>query len=68
MALAVHVRAALSGDTLHIGDVVVTMSYPGMFTVTAIDAAHVTIVDRNGVSRTVVAANVRRVTRDPGAS
>jgi hypothetical protein len=58
----------LNGDTLHVGDVVVTMSYPGMFTVAAIDGAQVTIVDRDGVSRTVVAANVRRVTREPGAS
>jgi hypothetical protein len=58
----------LSSDTLHVGDIVVTMSYPGMFTVTAIDGAQVTIVGRDGVTHIVVAANVRRVTREPGAS
>lgn len=51
-----------------VGDVVVTMSYPGMFTVTHIQGDQVTIIDRNGVSRTVLTANMRRVTREPGAS
>ena len=58
----------MNDDTLRVGDVVVTMSYPGMFTVTALAGEQVTIVDANGVSRTVIAANVRRVTREPGAS
>jgi hypothetical protein len=57
----------LSGDTLRVGDVVVTMSYPGMFTVIALEGEQVTMADANGVTRTVIAANVRRVTREPGA-
>ena len=52
----------------NVGDIVVTMSYPGMFTVTAVDGDQVTIVDDNGVTRVVLSANVRRVTREPGAS
>jgi hypothetical protein len=53
---------------LTIGDIVVTMSYSGMFTVVALDGDQVVITDGNGVTRTVLSANVRRVTREPGSS
>ena len=53
---------------LKVGDVVVTMSYRGMFTVVALDGDQVTIADGTGVTQTVLTANVRRVTREPGTS
>ena len=53
---------------LTVGDIVVTMSYRGMFTVVALDGDQVVIVDDRGVTRTVLSANVRRVTREPGSA
>jgi hypothetical protein len=54
---------------LKIGDVVVTMSYPGLFTIIAIAGEDVTIVDAEGRTRLVRGSNVRRVHRDdaPGS-
>ena len=54
---------------LSLGDVVVTMSYPGLFTIVEITGDDVKIADAEGTIRTVRAANVRRVTRPnpPGA-
>lgn len=49
---------------LNIGDVVVTMSYPGLFTVVALDGDTVTISDGSARVLKVHAANVRRVERD----
>jgi len=46
------------------GDVVVTMSYPGLFTVVVVAGDDVKIVDATGTIRTVRAANLRRVTRN----
>jgi len=46
---------------LAIGDRVVTMSYPGLFTVVAIDGDTLTIVDAGGTRRVVLATNVRRL-------
>ena len=60
---AVQVRAALTPDTPQIGDVVVTMSYPGLFTVVAIDGDNMTISDGNGRTNVVRGSNVRRVDR-----
>lgn len=53
---------------LKVGDIVVTMSYPGMFTIVALEGDQVVIADAAGVTRTVLGANVRRVTRQPGSS
>lgn len=49
---------------LKIGDIVVTMSYPGLFTVVGIEGDVVTIRDEAARVVTVQAANVRRVKRD----
>jgi hypothetical protein len=49
---------------LRIGDVVVTMSYPGMFTVLEINGEHVTITDGDGRTKVVRGSNVRRVERN----
>lgn len=49
--------------TLQIGDVVVTMSYPGIFTVVDIKGDDVTIATSDGIPKTVRLANVRRLTR-----
>jgi preprotein translocase subunit YajC len=46
---------------LKVGDAVVTMSYPGLFTVVAIDGDHVTIADAAGRTTVVRESNVRRV-------
>lgn len=48
---------------LKVGDVVVTMSYPGLFTIVEIADDHVKIADADGSVRVVQAANVRNVRR-----
>ena len=48
---------------LKVGDVVVTMSYPGLFTVLEITGEDVKIADGTGRVRVVRAANVRGVRR-----
>ena len=48
---------------LKVGDVVVTMSYPGLFTVVAIAGDDVRIDDGAGRTYLVRGSNVRRVTR-----
>jgi hypothetical protein len=53
---------------LQIDDVVVTMSYPGLFTVVTIDGEDVTIADADGHTYRVRAANVRRVNRNDTTS
>ncbi|MCC6763603.1 MAG: hypothetical protein IT293_02985 [Deltaproteobacteria bacterium] len=54
---------------LKIGDVVVTMSYPGIFTVVETHGDAVTISDGGSRILKVQASNVRRVKRDaPTAS
>jgi len=54
---------------LKVGDVVVTMSYPGLFTVVAIEGNDVRIIDGDGRTHVVRGSNVRRVTRSdaPGS-
>ena len=47
--------------TLAIGDRVVTMSYPGIFTVVDIRDDNVTIAAEDGTRKLVRAANVRRL-------
>ncbi len=49
---------------LEVGDRVVTMSYPGLFTVVAIDGDTVTITDDRQETRRVLESNVRKLTRD----
>ena len=49
---------------LKIGDVVVTMSYPGLFTVVEVNGEHVTIADGGGRTKIVSGSNVRRVDRN----
>ncbi len=44
-----------------IGDTVVTMSYPGVFVVVALNGDDVTIRDDTGTERVVRRANVRRL-------
>jgi hypothetical protein len=46
---------------LQVGDVVVTMSYPGIFTVVEVVGGDVRIADPEGNVRTVRSSNVRRV-------
>ncbi len=46
---------------LKVGDVVVTMSYPGLFTIVAITGDDVTIADGEGIVRIVRSANVRTI-------
>ena len=46
---------------LTIGDTVVTMSYPGLFTIVGIDGDTLTIADASGTRRVVLATNVRRL-------
>lgn len=48
---------------LRIGDVVVTMSYRGIFTVVEIHGEDVTIADGTGDTKVVRESNVRRVDR-----
>lgn len=48
---------------LKIGDVVVTMSYQGLFTVVEINGEHVIIADGSGRTKVVRGSNVRRVDR-----
>ena len=45
------------------GDVVVTMSYLGLFTVVRVDGDTAEIVDAQGTTRVVRLSNVRRVDR-----
>jgi hypothetical protein len=47
-----------------VGDVVVTMSYTGLFTVVTVDGDQLTIADDTGRTMTVRSANVRHVRRD----
>jgi preprotein translocase subunit YajC len=53
---------------LKAGDVVVTMSYPGLFTIVEVVGDDVKIADGEGNVKTVRASNVRRVTRDESPS
>ena len=46
-----------------VGDIVVTMSYPGLFTVLAIEGETLTLASADGRTVTVRAANVRRLER-----
>ncbi len=46
---------------LQVGDVVVTMSYPGIFTVVEVVGDDVRIADPEGNVRTVRGSNVRRL-------
>lgn len=48
---------------LKVGDIVVTMSYPGLFTVVAIAGDDVRIIDGDGLTHVVRGSNVRRVNR-----
>jgi hypothetical protein len=48
---------------LKVGDIVVTMSYPGLFTIVEIVGDDVRIADADARIRTVRASNVRRVDR-----
>ncbi len=50
---------------LKVGDVVVTMSYPGIFTVLAVEGETVTIAAADGQKRVVRASNLRQLNR-PG--
>lgn len=49
---------------LKIGDVVVTMSYPGLFTVLEIDGETLTLGAADGGKILVSESNVRRLDRD----
>lgn len=53
---------------LTVGDTVVTMSYPGVFVVVAIDGDDVTIRDDAGGTKIVRASNVRRLRATQAAS
>ena len=53
----------MTPDTPKIGDVVVTMSYPGLFTVIEVTGDDVTIRGDSGQTKTVRGSNVRRVDR-----
>ena len=53
---------------LKVGDVVVTMSYPGLFTVVEIIGDDVRIADPKGQVRIVRCSNVRRVDRSDTAA
>lgn len=46
---------------LTVGDTVVTMSYPGVFVIIAIDGEHVTIRNDAGELKVVGEANLRRL-------
>ena len=46
-----------------VGDIVVTMSYPGLFTVLAVDGDTLTLGGADGRTVTVRSANVRRLER-----
>jgi hypothetical protein len=63
VAVAVHVRASLI-PMPKVGDVVVTMSYPGLFTVVEVAGEDVKIAAPDGRVRTVRASNVRQVDRN----
>ncbi len=52
---------------LKIGDVVVTMSHPGPFTVVDIKGETVTIVTAQGLRKVVRASNVRRLEKEKPA-
>lgn len=67
VAVAVHLRAALTDVVAELaaGDVVVTMSYPGLFTLVEIRGDEATIASVDGQHKTVRLANLRRVQR-PG--
>jgi hypothetical protein len=53
---------------LKIGDVVVTTSHPGPFTVVEIDGETVTMVTAQGLRKVVRASNVKRLDRPKPAS
>lgn len=53
----------MTPETPKEGDVVVTMSYPGLFTVVRVDGENVEITDGLGMTRVVRGSNVRRVDR-----
>lgn len=73
VAFAVQVRAALKWGSeapkgsraavIKVGDIVVTMSYPGLFTVVAIDGETVTLGGADGRTIVVQQANLRRLER-----
>jgi hypothetical protein len=50
------------------GDLVVTMSYPGLFTIVEIRGDEATIASVDGQHRTVRLANLRRVQRPGNAA
>ena len=54
---------------LKVGDIVVTMSYPGLFRVTRLDGDTATIANDTAGTITVQTANIRPVKReDPAAT
>ena len=70
VASAFHLRAALNGDMAELttGDLVVTMSYPGLFTVVEIRGDEATIASVDGQRKIVRLANLRRVQRPTDAT
>ena len=53
---------------LKIGDVVVTTSHPGPFTIVDIQGENLTIVTAQGLKKVVRAANVRTLEKEKPAS
>jgi len=53
---------------LKIGDVVVTMSHPGPFTIVDIKGPDIVIVSDQGLKKVVRAINVRRLEKEKPAS
>ena len=53
---------------LKIGDVVVTTSHPGPFTIVEIDGETITMVGPQGLRKVVRASNVRLLDREKPAS
>jgi len=64
MVAAVHEES----DMLKIGDVVVTMSHPGPFTIVDIKGPDLVIVTAQGLRKVVRATNVRRLEKEKPAS
>jgi len=53
---------------LKIGDDVVTMGAPGRFTVVSVDGDTVTIENREGVRKSVLEWNLRRLVQTPNGN
>jgi hypothetical protein len=64
MVTAVHEES----DMLKIGDVVVTMSHPGPFTIVDIKGPDLVIVTAHGLKKVVRATNVRLLEKEKPAS